>query len=379
MIKKKHYLNSQIITYLGNKRKLLSPLEAILIDIKKKLKKDTIVCMDGFAGSGIVSRLLKEHSSLLVSNDIEPYCTTLNQCYLANQSDIDINSIHKYIDFVNNPLNYPNVCSYVKKHYCPENDDEIKEGERVFYTNENGGIIDNMRYLIEYKIPPSYQHFVLAPLLVKSSIHANTSGIFNSFYKKNGVGHFGGKNENHLSRIKKPIHLDYPLFSTNECPVIIKQEDINKLVKTINFEIKQECFDVVYYDPPYNKHPYGTFYFMLNVINGWNIHKQVPPNFRGQDNDWFRSKYNSRKYAQTALEDLIKHTKSKYILLSYNNRGIIPIDQFKQILEKYGTLRSVAVEHKTYNRLIGQSAYKKRKQSVKPSEYLWILECYAYL
>ena len=111
MIKNKHYLNSQIITYLGNKRKLIPYIEDTIIDIKRKLKKDKIVCMDGFSGSGIVSRLLKEHSSLLVSNDIEPYCETLNRCFLTNKSEVDYELIKSYIDFVNDKNNYPSfVC-----------------------------------------------------------------------------------------------------------------------------------------------------------------------------------------------------------------------------------------------------------------------------
>ena len=375
MVKTKNYLNSQIITYLGNKRKVIQYIETIIIDIKNKLKKDKLVCMDGFSGSGIVSRLLKENSCLLVSNDIEPYCETINKCYLSNKSELDYNLIKQYIDFVNDENNYTNSIKYIEKHYCPKNELKIKDNERVFYTIKNGHIIDNIRLLINTQIPQGIIHYILAPLLVKSSINNNTSGIFNSFYKKDGVGHYGGKNENNLDRIKKDIKLDYPIFSKNECPVIIKRQDTNQLVKTINKEIKTE-FDVVYYDPPYNKHPYGTFYFMLNVINNWDINKPVPNNFRGQDNNWFRSKYNSRKWAEDAFDDLIKNTKSKYIIISYNNRGIIPIDKFKDILERYGELEVLTINHKTYNRLIGQSAYKKIGENTKVKEFLWILKCY---
>ena len=36
----------------------------------------------------------------------------------------------------------------------------------------------------------------------------------------------------------------------------------NELVKEI------EPVDLAYFDPPYNQHPYGSNYFMLNIING---------------------------------------------------------------------------------------------------------------
>ena len=67
MIKNKTFLNSQIITYIGNKRKILSYLKDIIIEIKQKLNKDKLIMCDGFSGSGIVSRLLKEHASLAVN------------------------------------------------------------------------------------------------------------------------------------------------------------------------------------------------------------------------------------------------------------------------------------------------------------------------
>ena len=53
------YLTSQIITYMGNKRKLLSQIEDVIDRIQKELGKNALNIGDGFSGSGIVSRLLK--------------------------------------------------------------------------------------------------------------------------------------------------------------------------------------------------------------------------------------------------------------------------------------------------------------------------------
>ena len=56
------FLTEQIITYLGNKRKLLGKIDSVIKDIKYKLDKKYINSFDGFSGSGVVSRLLKLHS-----------------------------------------------------------------------------------------------------------------------------------------------------------------------------------------------------------------------------------------------------------------------------------------------------------------------------
>ena len=53
------FLKSQIITYMGNKRKVLPHIDNVMNEIKMDLNKNTLKIGDGFAGSGIVSRLGK--------------------------------------------------------------------------------------------------------------------------------------------------------------------------------------------------------------------------------------------------------------------------------------------------------------------------------
>ena len=43
-------------------------------------------------------------------------------------------------------------------------------------------------------------------------------------------------------------------------------------------------------------------------------------------------------------------------LVSYNNKGIIPIPEMEEILEKYGKLYKIPVEHKVYNKFISHFA-----------------------
>ena len=54
----------------------------------------------------------------------------------------------------------------------------------------------------------------------------------------------------------------------------------------------------------------------------------------GIPNDCTRSNYNYKDKAINSMKELIQETmkKSKYILLSYNNEGIIPINDWNNIL-----------------------------------------------
>ena len=79
------YLSSQLITYLGNKRALLGPIGEQILRVRERLGGRTLACADLFAGSGAVSRLLKGHSTLLLSNDLEGYSALIGTCYLTNR------------------------------------------------------------------------------------------------------------------------------------------------------------------------------------------------------------------------------------------------------------------------------------------------------
>lgn len=359
------YYTKNLITYLGNKRALLPFLNSGIQNVKKRLGKNKIIALDGFAGSGVVSRLLKHHSHILYVNDIERYSYILNKCYLANKGDVDLEEIKQQIDRMNSLQVSELLEGFITKNYAPQDDDNIKENERVFYTHENAMRIDTIKKYIFENYHQNCQQFYLAPLLVQASIHTNTSGVFKGFHKKNGIGHFGGKNENCLERIKGKIKLEYPILSENECEVHISQMDINTFIKKT---LKEEC-DLVYYDPPYNQHPYGSNYFMLNIIANSGEDFKIQNGVSGISAEWYKSPYNKKDSAITALDDLIHYTNSKFILMSYNNEGIIPFNIFKDTLGRYGKVSLLEQDYHTYR---GCRNLKNRSNKVK--ELLWILE-----
>jgi len=259
------FFKPHLITYLGNKRRLAGFLYSTFLYIRKRTGKDKMKVFDGFVGSGASARLLKPLASELHVNDLEDYAETINKAYLANRSDYNQDELSKWITYLNeNKFRQIQKPGFIETHYAPNSDNNIQPGERVFYSNSNARIIDNIRKMIEQEVDEHYRIPCLASLLVQASVHTNTSGVFKGFHKKDGVGHFGGKSENALTRIMGEIHLKTPIFSDFECQVSVHKQDVNKLIRNESLP----HFDLVYYDPPYNQHPYGSNYFMLNVING---------------------------------------------------------------------------------------------------------------
>ena len=359
------FFTSHLITYIGNKRRLLPFLYRGFLKVREKIGKKKLIVFDGFVGSGAVARLLKAFASELHVNDLEDYAETLNKAYLANKSEINTEKLEKYINWLNdNKLKFKSrKAGFIEKNYAPKRDNDVQAGERVFYTNTNAKIIDNLRRLID-ETPEQYKHFCLASLLVKASVHTNTSGVFKGFHKRNGNGHFGGNGENALSRIKKEIALDTPIFSDFECPVFVHKRDINDLVR----DTKLPTFDLVYYDPPYNQHPYGSNYFMLNIING-EKKIEIQDGVSGIAKEWNRSAYNKRTAAEEAMSQLLADTRARFIAISYNDEGIIPVDSFKRILSKYGTWELMEQDYNTY-----RGSRNLRGRDIKVKELLWILE-----
>jgi adenine-specific DNA-methyltransferase len=365
---KKDYLEDQLITYLGNKRKLIGNIEKCVQEISKKLGKDRLNILEPFCGSGSVSRMLKLYSDKLVVNDLEDYCSTLAKCYLASPNREQYEKIKKTLEIMNRHKFSKVAPSFVRQHYAPNDDKGIVEGERVYYTQYNAHIIDTFAHHIFNHTPISDRCFYLAPLLTQCSVHTNTSGTFNSYHKKDGVGHFGGKGENALTRIMGEIELPVPVFSYQpETVVEIYNKDANRLVDEL--VQKGEWFDLAYLDPPYNKHPYGTNYFMLNIINRWNPEMDIPDNHRGQPDDWTRSKYNSFSECKRVFEELIKNIPASYVVISYNNEGILSEEQLTEILQRYGTFSKQEIVYPTYK---GCKNLASRNKDVL--EYLWILE-----
>jgi len=359
------FYTSHLITYIGNKRALLQFLNAGFELVKEKIGKEKIFALDGFAGSGVVSRLLKEHCYILHSNDIENYSNIINTCYLSNKSQVDFKYIKETIDYLNNLKDSDLYEGFITKNYAPKDDNNIQAGERVFYTHKNAMLIDTMKKFIFTEVPPEKIPYILSPLLIQASIHTNTSGVFKGFHKKDGIGHFGGSGENCLTRIKGKIELEYPIFSEKECKVKVFKDDINHLIK----DVECQGYDLVYYDPPYNQHPYGSNYFMLNIIANPQEETEIQDGVSGISVDWYKSAYNKRNPAIQSLDDLIKNTNSKYILMSYNNEGIIPFDIFKETLEKYGKVSLLDKDYSTYK---GCRNLCDRSKQVK--ELLWIVE-----
>ena len=345
------YVFSQLIPYIGNKRKLLDIIhQAIKLT---NIENGTFV--DLFSGSTVVSRFAKKLGFRVLSNDWEPYSeqiaigtVVLNEIPKFK----NLGGSKKVFDLLNNVLP---VEDYVTKHLCPTDDEKLNhEKDRLFFMRKNGMKIDAMRELIskwveEDKISQTEFSYLMASLLYSVSYVSNTSGVFKGFHRG-----WGGSNGTAKYRICSDISLKPPILFNNDRDNISIREDAGVLVNRLT-EILGKIPDIIYLDPPYNQHPYGSNYHVLNSVTLWD-----KPNFpekitRGTKSairlDWRterKSAYNSRPKAVQEFQELIDNISSKFILTSYSTEGNIPLNDMMKILGSKGSLRIVKREYVRY-------------------------------
>ena len=381
------YLQNQLITYIGNKRALLDFIGGGVREVQVLLGKSQLACLDVFAGSGIVSRYLKQYASAITVNDLEQYSGIINRCYLSNKNQLDLDnlkniheSLCKKIDRRMSALEKSDSgfkgAGFISELYAPSDEENIEKGERCFYTPYNAAYLDVARQLIEKDVPAELRDFFIAPLLSEASIHANTAGIFKGFYKnsKTGTGQFGGNGRNALSRIRGKISLPFPVFSEFDCKSRVFSSDANLLVQDAALYDKaftdDGLFDLAYFDPPYNQHPYGSNYFMLNLIaNYQRPDSQTISRVSGIPRDWNRSAYNKKRRVAEVFVQLVRNVHARFVLISFNSEGFIPKDEMIELLSSCG---KVDVLESDYNAFRGSRNLSGREIHVK--EFLFLVE-----
>jgi len=357
------YLTSQLITYIGNKRSLLPVIDEILWGVRDRLGDKKLRTVDLFSGSGVVARLLKKHSSLVVANDLESYSRIINQCFLTNRKDMPA-TLASAVERLNARADSGGFTpGFIREMYSPRDENNIEPHERVFYTVDNALRLDSFAQWIALE-DEELRPYLLAPLMSKASVHTNTAGVFKGFYKdpETKTGTFGGKGKNALSRILGQIRLEVPILSNFDSELLVLQEDAATVGRLL-----PEC-DFVYLDPPYNQHPYGANYFMLNYLHNY-VRPASFSEVSGIPTNWNRSDFNVRTKSLNSLRETVGNLNAKFMLISFNDEGFIAPDDMRDMLKSMGRLSEVS---KSYNTFRGSRNLHSRSDKV--TEHLFLLE-----
>jgi adenine-specific DNA-methyltransferase len=347
------------MNYIGSKQTLLPFIEQVFRENRDG--DETIFC-DIFAGTGAVGRHFKRLGLRVIANDFQHYAYALNKAYL------EINHPPKFVrlrrefagafaamgkaDPALQTLAFVGGLrgrrGFITKHYSPA-------GDRLYYTEANARRADAIRQsLDEWReqelINDAEYFYLLCSLLEAIDRVANTASVYGAFLKQ------------FKSSALRPLALKPLELSNHVKGCRVHQRDANELVREI------EC-DVLYLDPPYNHRQYGANYHVLETIAA----HDAPP-LRGLTGmrEYPRSRYCQPKAAAEALEDLVRNARTKHILMSYNDEGLLSLKDVTRILGLRGTPRTFKT---AYNRFKADSGRRyKRDATLEYVHYVRVVK-----
>ena len=240
---------------------------------------------------------------------------------------------------------------FIYKNYClwwTQN----SEFQRQYFSDENWQKCDAIRDQIEDRkekglINDNEYYFLLTTLIEAIDKVANTASVYGAFLKK-------------LKKTaQKELELKPAELIINDNEHNIFNEDINSLIKNTNH-------DVVYLDPPYNHRQYSWNYHILETIA-----KNDKPKIKGKtgmrDCSNQKSLYCSKNEVKKVYDDLISNINAKYIFLSYNDEGLMSLDDIKEIMSKRWEYWFFT---KKYNRFKADKSENRNFKKDKVIEYL---------
>ncbi|MBP5229773.1 MAG: DNA adenine methylase [Bacteroidales bacterium] len=332
------------MNYIGSKYSLLPFIEETISSLVGTDLSGIVFC-DLFAGTGIVGRAFKPRVKKVISNDWEYYSYVLNRNYIGNHQDIADKDL--YIDSLNSLEGVAN--GFIYNNYC-----KGSGSGRQYFSDENGKKIDAIRIQIENwytsgKISENLYFFLLSSLIESADKLANTASVYGAYLKTL------------KSSAKKALVIEPAVFSLNDNNHEVYCEDANVLIKRISG-------DILYLDPPYNSRQYGSNYHLLNTIAEY---KPFEPKGKTGLREYKKSSYCGKRCVLDSFNELVRDSDFKYIILSYNNEGLMSLPDIKKVLSNYGEYHMVSKE---YHRFRADKEENRNHLASKTTEYLHILE-----
>ncbi|ATE63038.1 DNA adenine methylase [Rhizorhabdus dicambivorans] len=343
-----HYVFNQLIPYIGNKRKLL-PLIGRAVTASGVAAGGSF--LDLFAGSGVVARFAKTLGFRVIANDWEPYAEAINRCHVGGNAAPRFGA-RSYAEMLGQLNALPPTAGWVTDHLCPDDDEALEIGrDRMFYMRKNGMRIDAIREEIARleasgAIDADQAACLIAPLLYQCCYTSNTSGVFKGFHAG-----WGGSNGTARYRICGDLMLEPALFLDNGQTNEVTRLDAHRFAAEHG-----QSYDFVYLDPPYNQHPYGSNYHVLNSVALWDK-PELSPKISGRGDksairhDWRserRSPYNSARHAAAAFADLVGSLPARWIAVSYSTDGNIPLIDLARAAVARGATQAFIQPYKRY-------------------------------
>lgn len=312
------------IKYIGSKKKIIPHILKIV-----RTLPDVRTILDGFAGTTRVGQALRSEGYTVYSNDLSDYSYIFSKCYLETTNYETLEKAQRIIDH----LNSLDGKSGLLTRYYSGGSKSVKggiqvENEIMFWQIKNTMKADAIReYIDKYKDDEILFGILLTSLILALDKVDNTVGVQQAFLKRKWA-----------PRSFNDLRLSIPYIPIYGPKGATYRLDTNLLIKN---DIQ---FDAAYYDPPYTTHNYASYYHIWDTLVKNSISEVS--GIINRRKDILKSRYNKKQEALEAISELILNTQSKYILISYNNEGIIPFEDLIFVCEQKGVVEVVEIDYR---------------------------------
>lgn len=319
--------------YIGSKALMLDKIDAVVCNYTEGVQSVT----DIFSGTGVVSRHFKGNGCSVNSNDL------LYFSYVLNKGVLEMNSpVSRHLKDIIDHLNHLSVqnsswfnidSAFIYQNYSP-----TTSCSRMYFQNENALKIDMIRQEIERlrNDVSEVEYFYLLSLLLNAVPYvSNITGTYGAYLK------YWDK------RTYNPLKLQ---------EIEIKSSDV--MCHCYNMEAIDLAHhiesDLVYLDPPYNGRQYFSNYHIMETIARYDN-----PPIKGVTGMRIEpekmSDFCKKSKAELAFRELLTSLNCRYILLSYNNEGLLPTEKMSEIIRESGirnTFRLFEYDYRRYKNKI---------------------------
>lgn len=300
--------------YIGSKARIANEI----IKCLGAPTADDSYFIDAFSGTGIVASKAADLGWNIRINDMMMNATVVSEAHLLSEKDVNFSVLGGYVEAVKK-LSVAREEGFIWREYSPAS--ALQVGiERRYFNEDNAQRIDGATNLIhawkrEGVISDKEFSLLLATLIFAVNDVANIAGTYGCFLSK-----WTQQSMNQL----------------NIVPLELRRNAVNYSVSNLDvFQVNSRMCDVVYFDPPYTKRQYASYYHILETIVRGDepIVEGVAGLRPWKDN---ASVFCYKTKALKALVKLVISQKADRVLISYSNDGHIQLDEFKKELEKTG-------------------------------------------
>lgn len=329
------------LNYIGSKHSLLPFLEECIGKVCGESLEGKIFA-DIFAGTGVVAAAYKQKGCQVIAGDNQYYSYVLNRHYMENYPEMD-ESFAPILQAL------PGVEGFIYQNYCAGSG-----SGRSYFSDENGKKCDAIRqalnrYRADGTMDEGTYFYYLASLLDSMDRCANTASVYGAFLKKM------------KKTAEKPLQLQL-------LPVIGGGRNCRAVCADGIRLLDQIAGDILYLDPPYNTRQYGSNYHVLETIARYDA-----PELSGKTGlrPYQKSVFCSRRTVEEAFSQLMEKAQFRYIFLSYNNEGLLPLETIEEIMKSYGEYQVFTVP---YRRFKADSSRNRTHKADMTLEYLHCLK-----